>query len=462
MPDLNFEDTIAAVATPPGEGGIAVIRVSGAQAIPLVETFFRPSKEENLLHQPTHTIHHGYFVDEKKEAVDEVLVNLFRSPHSFTGEDVVEINCHGGMRVTRRILEILIRAGARPAEPGEFTKRSFLKGKIDLAQAEAVLDLIRARSEASLETALRQLQGKLSERIRQLKEALLQISAHLEASLDFPDERLDVFPREECLKKMEKVQDEIQSLIGSFRRGLALREGILTVIVGRPNVGKSSLLNALLERERALVSSLPGTTRDALEEPLEIAGLPIRLVDTAGLSLSTGSELDHLGMEKTRSYFQEGQLFLFVTDGSSEWSLEDEAVLSEIRGKFFLVVINKSDLPFKWNGKEIENLGEEKPCFVSCRTGKGLPDLERRLEEKLIQSEMVSESLTLTRLRHKLALEKSLELLTESRKTLEKKESAEFVLVDLKAAIDSLRELVGEIYSEDLLDVIFQEFCIGK
>jgi len=413
--------------------------------------------------QPTHTIHHGLLVDEKEEAVDEVLVNLFKAPHSFTGEDVVEINCHGGIRLSRRILELLAHAGARPAEPGEFTKRAFLNGKMDLTQAEAVLDLIRAKSDSSLETALQQLQGNLSKKIRHLKESLLKILAHLEAGIDFPDERLEVFPREECLHRIKAVKEEIQKLLGTFKRGQMMREGLLTVIVGRPNVGKSSLLNALLQRERALVSAIPGTTRDALEEPVEIAGVPMRLVDTAGLSLASASELDQMGMERTRRYLSEGGLFFFLIDGSSHWTSDDEAILLELRQKRFLLVINKTDLPQKLSYDFLQKfVPAEKPCFISCRTGEGFENLEKQIEEKFVQWEIPQESLTLTRLRHKLALEEALQMLEHSRKILAENESVEFVLVDLQSALDSLRELIGEVYSEDLLDVIFQEFCIGK
>lgn len=462
MPKIDLDDTIVALATPPGEGGISVIRVSGKGAISVVGTFFHASSGRSLSEQATHTLHHGFLVNEKKEPVDEVLISLFRSPHSFTGEDTVEVSCHGGIRLTQRILELLIRAGARPAEPGEFTKRAFLNGKMDLTQAEAVLDLVRSRSEASLETALRQLQGNLSKKIHHLKDGLLEITAHLEAGLDFPDERLEVDSREKSLKKMRGIENEIQTLIESFKRALVMREGLLAVILGRPNVGKSSLLNALLERDRALVSPFPGTTRDSLEETIEIGGVAVRIVDTAGLSLSK-DELDQLGMSRTRSYLNENALFLFVVDGSSAWSAEDEAILKELNSKNFLTLINKSDLPQKLNVEEISRrIPREKLCLISSLTGRGIPDFEKCIQKELIRSGLTTESLTLTRLRHKLALEKALEMLMRSRKILEEKESAEFVLVDLRAALDSLRELIGEIYSEDLLDVIFQEFCIGK
>lgn len=462
MSNLRLDDTIAAVSTPWGEGGIAVIRVSGKDAFPLVQAFFRSSKNGQLTQQPTHTIHHGHFLDEANKPLDEVLVSLFRAPRSYTGEDVVEISCHGGLRVTRRILERLVHAGARHAGPGEFTKRAFLHGRLDLTQAEAVLDLIRSRSDAALQTSLSQLQGSLSKKIGHLKETLLKIHAHFEASLDFPEECLEAYSKEGFFNQMDKVGEEIKNLIASFRRGLAMREGVLTVIVGRPNVGKSSLLNALLEKDRALVSPVPGTTRDALEEILEIGGVAIRLVDTAGLASSSRDELDQMGVERTKRYLKEGELFLFLLDGSSEWGPGDEAILSELKEKNYLFVVNKIDLPQKLSFDAVSIIGRKKPCLISCLTGKGLLELEKRIEDEIDSVGVVHESATLTRLRHQQALEKALGALRKSRGTLEAGESAEFVLIDLKTAIDALAELIGEIYSEDLLDVIFQEFCIGK
>jgi len=462
MPKLNLDDTIVAVATPPGEGGIAVIRVSGPEAARLVSRFFRPSKKIDLERETSHTLHHGFLADEKGKTVDEVLVGLFRAPHSYTGEEVVEISCHGGLYLTRRILEILTEAGARHAEPGEFTKRAFLSGRLDLTQAEAVLDLIRAKSDASLEAARRQLEGGLSKKIQKLKNGLMKIYAHLEAGLDFPDERLEVDSRDELLRRMSGAEEEMEELVASFRKGLALREGILTVILGRPNVGKSSLLNSLLEKERALVSSLPGTTRDALEETVEIGGWNLRLADTAGLGASPKDEVDRMGMEKTKTYIEEGDFFLFLADGSSEWNSEDEKILQELKGKKFLLVVNKTDLPQKLDLDLLLKKIPGTPVFISCLTGAGISELEKKIAEKISGTEIVRESPTLTRLRHKQALKEALESLGRARKSLKDGTSTEFVLTDLKSALDRLRELVGEIYSEDLLDIIFQEFCIGK
>ncbi|MBI2167275.1 MAG: tRNA uridine-5-carboxymethylaminomethyl(34) synthesis GTPase MnmE [Candidatus Omnitrophica bacterium] len=463
MPKVNWNDTIAARSTPPGVGGIAVIRVSGKDAVSLVTKFFRPTQKTDLDAAPTHTIHHGCWVDEKGEVLDEVLVSLFRSPRSYTGEDVAEISCHGGPHPTRRILEALVSAGARHAGPGEFTQRAFLKGKMDLTQAEAVLDLIRSQSDVSMAAALRQLQGRLSKKLQGLKEDLLKLCAHFESSLDFPDEHLEHFSAEEFSKRMRAAEGEIQKLVASFKRGLWMREGILTVIVGRPNVGKSSLLNALLEKDRALVSEIPGTTRDTLEETIEIGGWALRLVDTAGLNPAPKDELDRMGIERTQATLQEADLLLLLFDGSSPWTSEDAVLCSRLQGKNILPVINKADLPRKLSVEKLNGsiLGHP-PCVISCATGTGLPELEKRIEEKILENGRVEESMVLTRLRHKQALEKGLEGLRRARKSFEEKLSAEFILVDLKAAVDSLRELVGEVYSEDLLDVIFQEFCIGK
>lgn len=459
----DFEDTIAALSTPPGEGGIAVIRISGKEALPLASRFFRPSKSKDLGREPSHTIHHGKWVDEKGEAIDTVLLSLFRAPHSYTGEDVAEVSSHGGVMVPRRILEILYRAGARPAEPGEFTKRAFLRGKIDLTQVESVLDLIRAKSEASLQTAMRQLEGRLSQKIDSLKERLLKIMVHLEAGLDFPDERLAVDSHEECLRQMRAVGEEIRLLLAGFERGARAREGVLTVIVGRPNAGKSSLLNVLLEKERALVSEIPGTTRDALEEEIQIEGRGLRIVDTAGMCLAAQDPLERMGIERTRLYFQAGHLFLFLLDGSTDWGPEDEAIFNEIREKNFLTVINKTDLPQKLDLQSLTaGTNRSAPVLISCLKREGIDRLEKEILEKLKDQKIYQESPTLTRLRHKQAFENCLCSLLGAEEAMKNGFSPEFVLVDLKNSLDSLRELVGEIYSEDLLDVLFREFCIGK
>lgn len=463
MPKVNFEDTIAAVSTPPGVGGIALIRMSGKDAFCLASKFFEPSQGIDLKRAPSHTVYHGHWVDREGKILDEVLVSLFRSPRSYTGEDVVEVSCHGGLRLTRCLLEILTAAGARHAEPGEFTQRAFLNRRMDLTQAEAVLDLIRAQSGLSMETAIQQLRGNLSRKINQLKEDLLKICAHFEGSLDFPDEHLEIYSAKEFSSRLDAIETEVRGLIASFERGLAMREGILTVIVGRPNVGKSSLLNALLEKDRALVSEIPGTTRDTVEETVEIGGWALRLVDTAGLTPRPKDKLDQLGIARAQTYLQEADLLLFLIDGSGGWTSEDEMLAAELQGKNVLLVVNKIDLPQKLSLQKADGkILDSQPCFVSCVTGEGLTELQKRIEERIREKGIVQGSPVLTRLRHKQALEKSLEGICQARRASREGLSAEFILEDLRMAVDSLRELVGEIYSEDFLDVIFQEFCIGK
>lgn len=467
MPGIP-EDTIAAIATPVGEGGIAVLRVSGPESVSLAEKIFQPKKSK-VSDFPSHTVHFGIIQNEKGEILDQVLLTLFRAPDSYTAEDVIEISCHGGLILAKRILDLLIQNGARHAEPGEFTKRAFLNGKIDLTQAEAVLDLIKAKSEKSLETAVRQLSGSLSRKLKSLKEDLMEILAHMEAFLDFPDEHLEVYGQKEFSEKFASIQKEMQQLLASFKRGSLLREGITIALVGKPNVGKSSLFNALLSRDRALVSEFPGTTRDALEEAIEIQGIYLRLVDTAGLRSGAGHPMDQMGMEKTRQVLKEAQLYLFLVDGSDALDQTDRQAFEEIKKnaadlkKSVLVLINKCDLKLKVGDEAVGQLtGIQEPLKVSSRTREGFDQLEQRIVEKIFEGKLEMEGEQITRLRHKNAIENSLEALRRCEKSFHARESLEFVVLDLRQAVDALRELIGEIYSEDLLDVIFAEFCIGK
>ncbi len=462
MPEINLEDTIAAIATPPGEGGIGIVRLSGPNSILIATQMFRTSNGFVLGEAKSHTAHLGYICDEKDNVIDQVLITIFRKPKSYTAEDVVEISAHGGLHVLQKILDLALSMGARHSEPGEFTRRAFLNGRIDLAQAEAVLDLIRAKTDRSLEIALRQLSGKLSNEVKMIKDELMKLYAHLEAYLDFPDEHLEIYSSEDLKSKFKLVMERLKRLIASFVKGELLREGALVVIVGRPNVGKSSLLNALLDRDRALVSEFPGTTRDILEESIELEGLWFRLVDTAGLWASC-NPLDQAAMERTKRYFEEGDLFLWLLDAGDGLVEQDRAILRELKGKKVIPVVNKIDLASK---KDLGNLEKVVPgheaCLLSAKTREGVKNLEKKIINSIFEGELGQESVTITRLRHKKALEVSLELLQKSFSTLLKKESLEFVALDLKQSLDALKELVGEIYSEDLLDVIFKEFCIGK
>ena len=461
MPEIRLEDTIAAVSTPIGEGGISVIRISGPGAFDLAARIFHPAQKEDVRSYSSHTIHLGEVRDEGK-TLDKVLVSAFRSPHSYTGENVIEISGHGGLAVTRRVLDLLVQKGARHADPGEFTKRAFLNGKIDLAQAEAVLDLIKAKSDRALETAVSHLTGSLSRSFKALKEELMYLYAHMEAFLDFPDEHLEVYSDKEFSNRLGMVREKIENLIASFRRGSLIREGLVVVIVGKPNVGKSSLFNALLARDRALVSEFPGTTRDRLEEAITIDGFLIRLVDTAGLIPDAGHPLDRMGVENTRRIFTEAQIFLYVTDGSEPLTKEDRLAYQEIeKDKVVIPLVNKSDLPVKMDLAEFSHMSGAY-VSISTTTREGLEELEKKIGESIRQRCPENESEQITRLRHKNTLESALEALRRAQKAFSAEEPLELVIEDLKDALDGLRELIGEIYSEDLLDVIFSEFCIGK
>lgn len=472
MPKIDLEDTIAAIATPVGEGGISVIRLSGKDAFPILERVFS-LKKGKLSQLPSHTIHFGKILNDKKEVVDEVLASLFRAPHSYTAQDVIEISSHGGLLVTKSILDLLISKGARHAEPGEFTKRAFLNGKIDLAQAEAILDLIRAKSEKSRECAVRQLAGDLSRRFKSIKDELLKMHAHMEAFLDFPDEHLEIYSDRVFQDQFTKLENDLQELIASFRRGSVLREGAVVAIAGKPNVGKSSLFNTLLARDRALVSELPGTTRDSLEEAVEIGGIYMRLVDTAGLAAGLENPLDRMGMERTRQVLGQTRFFLYLLDGSGEITEADRAAYREIlsndkpaenfSNRKAIIVLNKCDLGIKIKEEDIRKFAGDKNILkISTKTREGLEMLEAAMSRMVTEGFGEGEGEQVTRLRHKNALEESLSALRRSREAFLRKDSLEFAVVDLKEAIDLLRELVGEVYSEDLLDVIFSEFCIGK
>ncbi|MDD5218530.1 MAG: tRNA uridine-5-carboxymethylaminomethyl(34) synthesis GTPase MnmE [Candidatus Omnitrophica bacterium] len=464
MADFRLEDTIAAIATPIGEGGIAVIRLSGPQALAIIAKVFRPKRKQAIESMVSYTVHYGEIRDPEGKAADQVLVSFFKAPHSYTGEDVVEISTHGGLAVTRRVLNILIQANARHAEPGEFTKRAFLNGRMDLTQAEAVLDLIKAKSQRSLDMAVRQLAGGLSQRLKALKEELMSLYAHLEASIDFPEEDLDVFSNPAIGQKLEGIQYQINKLLASFTRAVLLREGVVIVIVGKPNVGKSSLFNALLERDRALVSPFPGTTRDRLEESLEIEGVYVRIIDTAGLLPAVEHPLERMSMERTRQALREAQLYLYMVDGSCPLEDADRMIFEELDPrKPVLVLVNKSDLAVKLDRQALENMTHEKEHHcLSSKTRAGLEELEKNILAAVLGEDLDTESEQITRLRHKNALEIASDAVARAHLSFSAKASLELVTLDLKAALDALKELVGEVYSEDLLDVIFSEFCIGK
>jgi len=455
MTGFLSEDTIVAPATPPGEAALAIIRLSGKKAFTIAGSVF--SGGVRLSEAATHTIHHGFIVVPKtKEKIDEVLVSVFRAPKSYTAEDSVEISCHGGRAVISAIVETLVKAGARPAEPGEFTRRAYLNGRIDLAQAEAVADLISAQSEASRRSSLKQLEGHLSNKVRKLRESLLEVLAEVEANLDFPEEEIEPQRSEQISQTLADVILQVRTLTKSFKEGRVLREGYSVVIAGRPNVGKSSLLNALLEKERAIVTSVPGTTRDTIEEWTVFSGVPVRLVDTAGLR-ERGGKIEKEGMRRTEEAIQKSDLVLLLLDASQKMNDEDRQLLAKYEGRKRVLLYNKVDL-LPQKPSTVESNGT---LYISATLGLNLDRLKEKIARMALPS-FGTEQVLVTSARHKEALAKGFVYLLRARRGLERSKGLELVAFELRRAKDALGEITGEIITEDILGWIFSKFCIGK
>ena len=456
-----FQDTIAAVATPPGEGGIGVIRMSGPSALEVATRIFRSSLNKDPRQFPTHTIHHGHIVDPAlQEIVDEVVLLLMRAPKSYTGEDVVEIHGHGGRVPLQAILRLALRYGARDAMPGEFTRRAFLNGRLDLAQAEAVLDIVQAKTEAGLALAVRQLKGGLSERIRGVRSETISLLAALEASIDFPEEGLELPDAGGVEKGLCRIEEAIHGLLRTAREGRLLRQGARVAIVGRPNVGKSSLLNTLLQEERAIVSPIPGTTRDTVEEEIQIRGFPIRLIDTAGLRAEGGDPIEREGLRRARLALGQADLSLVILDGSTGITPEDLEVWNGTEGARRLLV-NKTDLPQVLSPDAYRERFGLEPLFTSAKTGEGVEEVKREIGIAL-GGEAKEEATVLVGVRHREALERAQGYLEAARHALGRGHSFELVALDIRGAVDALGEILGERVTEEVLDQVFQNFCIGK
>jgi tRNA modification GTPase len=470
-------DTIAAIATPLGEGGLAVIRISGPQAlaaadqcfVPVGKTSRRPSEAT------THTVHFGHVV-RTEQTVDEVLLAVMRAPRTFTREDVVEITCHGGLLPAKMVLDAVLENGARLAEPGEFTRRAFLNGRIDLAQAEAVADLIHSRTELALRAANEQLAGKLSQRINSLRDQMLQTLAHVEAHIDFPEEDIAPDTRAQLIARLEGGVGFMDELLRTANEGQILRHGIRAAIIGRPNVGKSSLLNQLLGRDRAIVSAIPGTTRDTIEETANIRGLPIVFIDTAGLR-EARDEIEQEGIRRSRTSLQRAEFILHVLDSSTPLASEDETFLAEFAEKKRLLVLNKTDLPIRLalpasapSPPQEERAGERRPpsCSeptlpVSCLTGQGIENLKDAIKELAWSGEIKAEMLeVMINSRHQDALQRARTAALRAADALRADLTLELVALDLRIAVNAVGEIVGKTTTEDLLDTIFSQFCIGK
>lgn len=460
---LRTHDTIAAVATPAGNGGIAVIRISGPDAVGVADRLFRGRIP--LSSAKSHTVHYGSVAGEDGRAVDAVLATLFRAPHSYTGEDVVELGTHGGHFVSRAVLRLVIAAGARPADPGEFTLRAFLNDRLDLAQAEAVADLIHARSERAHRLSMEQLEGKLSGRIRELRTALTDLCSLLELELDFSEEGIELARREELLSIMTGVRNNVDSIITGFTSGKMSREGVRVALAGKPNVGKSSLLNVLLEEERAIVSEIPGTTRDIIEESITLHGVEFIFTDTAGIRESVDL-IEKEGIRRTIAHIQKADIVLFMVDASEEIGGGEAAMLKEAvndlpeHGKFIMVV-NKSDSRNAGFNPSVLPAG---PIVeISCKSQSGIDSLKALLFETAIpRYENESDTPHITSERHRDALLRAIESLDIAQHSLEQNMSGEFVAVDIREALNHLGDIIGLTTPEDILNNIFARFCIGK
>ncbi|MDN5346574.1 MAG: tRNA modification GTPase [Clostridia bacterium] len=457
-----IEDTIAAIATPLGEGGIGIVRLSGPKAVEIAREIFRPRTPKDLTKVPNFTLHLGEILDVNGKVIDEVLLSIMRGPRSYTAEDVIEINCHGGPYVLREVLRTVLAKGARLAEPGEFTRRAFLNGRIDLVQAEAVIEIIRAKSRTGLKAALDQLGGELSKEIERLGQALLAVMAQVEASIDFPEE-VD-FSGSEIFNSVKKALGGVEALLAKWDEGRLIREGLRLAIVGRPNVGKSSLLNALLQEERAIVSDIPGTTRDTIEEILRIGGIMCRVVDTAGLR-ETEDSLERVGVERTKREIARADLLLIVIDVAAGVQEGDRDIIDGVGDKPAVIVANKVDLIEKIPYKEVEDFAGGRPWVaISAQNGRGIDELRKKIGEVAMNSQPLpkEDELILLRERHRDALERCRGHLLDFIKGWEENIPLDLVAIDLRAAWQALGEITGQTTTEDLLDKIFSDFCIGK
>ena len=453
-------DTIAAISTPRGEGGIGIVRLSGDDSLNILEKIFKPKSNKNIKEIKSYTINYGHIYD-GDILVDEVLVSIMKAPNTYTREDIIEINCHGGYLITEKVLELVLKNGAKIAEPGEFTRRAFLNGRLDLTQAEAVIDLIHGKTEKGISLSLNNLRGDLKEQIHYLKKILLDVAAHVNVVLDYPEEGVDEPIPDHLIKELHNVKDTITRLIESYDKGKMIKEGIKTAIVGKPNVGKSSLLNSILREERAIVTSIAGTTRDTIEEIINIKGIPLIMVDTAGIR-ETCDEVENIGVQKSKKVLKEADLVLFVMDSSRELSDEDKEIYDNIQSEKVIGILNKIDMEKKL---DVSNLSKVKKWIeISALENIGIDNLENEIYKFIISEniEDSSEKLIITNIRHKSALEKTKKAIENIFETIDMGYPMDLIAVDLNDALDSLSEVTGEISSEDLLDHIFSNFCVGK
>ena len=462
----NMSLTIAAISTAMTESGIGIVRMSGEEAFQIADKIYRSKKGNKVLaEQKSHTIHYGYIVD-GDETIDEVLVMLMRGPHSFTGEDTVEINCHGGVFVVKKILETTIKYGARPAQPGEFTKRAFLNGRIDLSQAEAVIDVIQSKNEYALKSSVSQLKGNIKKKINEIRNEILYHTAFIETALDDP-EHISVDGYGEQLKVVvDNHLKEIKELLASADDGRIIKEGINTVIVGKPNAGKSSLLNLMVGEDRAIVTDIAGTTRDVLQETINLQGISLNIMDTAGIR-NTEDIVEKIGVEKAISHANDADLIIYVIDSSTPLDENDYKILEIVRKKKTIILLNKSDLDMMITRKDVEDILPEKDMIpvieISAKNQKGIDELEEALKEMFYKGSIsLNSEIYITNVRQKTALQDAYESLRKVKESIELGMPEDFYSIDLMDAYESLGNITGETIGEDLVNEIFSKFCMGK
>ncbi|MDO4903078.1 MAG: tRNA uridine-5-carboxymethylaminomethyl(34) synthesis GTPase MnmE [Limosilactobacillus sp.] len=456
-------DTIAAISTPVGEGGISIIRISGDDALKVAEKIYKGKDLEKVA---SHTINYGHIIDpDSGQEVDEVMVSVMRAPRTYTCEDVVEINCHGGLLATNRILQLVLSFGARMAEPGEFTKRAFLNGRIDLSQSEAVMDLIRAKTDKSMKVALTQLDGDLSRLIRHLRRDILDVLAQVEVNIDYPEyDAVEEMTTKMLKEKAEEIQQRIEALLKTAKQGKVLREGLATAIIGRPNVGKSSLLNTLLHEDKAIVTDVAGTTRDVIEEYVNVNGVPLKLIDTAGIR-ETDDTVEKIGVERSKKALDAADLILLLIDSSTELTAEDRELLDATAGKQRIVILNKTDLPRKVELDQLKEIvGSDAVIETSIVNHAGMDQLGERISTMFFDEgiESSQNNVMVTNARHIGLLRQADEALTDVLKGIADNMPVDLVQIDMTRCWEMLGEITGDSYQDELLDQLFSQFCLGK
>lgn len=458
-------DTIAAISTPMGEGAIAIVRLSGDEAYRIIDEIFVTPSGKKMKDVASHTIHYGHIVDPKTgKTIEEVMVSAMRGPKTFTREDVIEINCHGGLVSVNKLLQLVLSRGARLAEPGEFTKRAFLNGRIDLSQAEAVMDLIRAKTDRAMNVALGQMEGRLSKLIQKLRQEILETLAHVEVNIDYPEyDDVEEMTHKMLLEKSTFVKEELEKLLQTSQQGKILREGLSTVIIGRPNVGKSSLLNSLVHENKAIVTDIPGTTRDVIEEYVSVRGVPLRLVDTAGIR-ETEDIVERIGVERSREVLKKADLILLVLNNNDELTHEDKQLFEAVSGMDVIVIVNKTDLPAKIDLAEVTKLAKRHTVIsTSLKEEQGIDELEEAISSMFFQGDLEAGDMTyVSNSRHIGLITQAQQALEDAIEGVESGVPIDIVQIDLTRTWEILGEIIGDAVHESLIDQLFSQFCLGK